>query len=227
MHRSGHLKTLKDLATARNLNSTAMYQNNVSPHENEKGLAWFEENIESNQHENLYTLDSSHNHKANNHYKRSHKAKSKACNTSDGGKGMQLISEIHPSSKEHSEDVNGTLMNSIVNLFPNKFKSKKGSGVGPNDINNPVSSFSSSPQGSLSKEELQEKLRKIKKSRESMCSQQLKESHDSNDILEQCDPHSANSGHETRLPSNIIDNKSYFELLEAGELMKNVNGDVL
>lgn len=154
--------------------------------------------------------------------------------SSDGGKYIQQISEIHHSSKTHSEDINGTLMNSIVNLFPNKFKNKKGSGQIAQDHNNPSSSFSSSPQGSLSKQELQEKLMRIKKNREDSRRQQLRESSDSNEVDSETSnskiqtPYDSTAEIKISKPSNrVIDQRSYFQMLETGEIMKNINGDVL
>lgn len=125
-------------------------------------------------------------------------------------------------------------MNSIVNLFPNKFTSKKGSGYEHNDGNNPVSSFSSSPQGSLSKQELQEKLLRIKQNREDSRRAHLKESSDSNEMITESPNEKAqmpySSTGELKManpPENAINKKSYIQLLETGNLMRNVNGDVL
>ena len=88
-------------------------------------LNWFEENIESNHNDQILTVSSSINKvNTNNPYKRSFKSKGKSGNISNSDKNLQHISEIHQHSKENSEEINGTLMNSIVNLFPNKFKSK-------------------------------------------------------------------------------------------------------
>jgi len=127
---------------------------------------WFDENIESNHIEQVHTLDSSVNKTdLQNPYKRSPRTKSKVANTSNSDRILQQISEIHQHSKENSEDINGTLMNSIVNLFPNKFKSKSNSSKGAKALN-PASSSTNSQKDSFSKEELQEKLRRIQKNRE-------------------------------------------------------------
>ena len=128
-------------------------------------LNWFEENIESN-NDKIFTVNSSINKvNTNNPYKRSFKSKSKSSNISNNDRNLQHISEIHQHSKVNSEDINGTLMNSIVNLFPNKFKSKSNSS-NIAKINNPTSDFTVSARNSLSKEDLKEKLEKIKRNRQ-------------------------------------------------------------
>lgn len=220
LYRSGHLKSLKQLALAQHMTT----QNN-----DKEALAWFEQNIEGTHNEVGYTLDSSRKN-GENPYKRSNKSRSKADMTSDGGKGINHISDIHPSSKGQYEDVNGTLMNSIVNLFPNKFRSKKGSGSGQNDNNNPVSSFSSSPRASMSKQELEHKLEQIKRSREDSRIHNLKNSMTSDDMVTESIDRT--NFYELRSkrgcsPDKVINRNSYLEMLENGEIMKNINGDVL
>lgn len=161
-HRSGNLKTLKELATARNMASNMHHQNNKLS----EGLPWSDHQMDNTQNINGgITLDSNLRHikVENNPYKRSQNSKSRVCVTSDGGNGLNHISDIHPHSKDQSEDVNGTLINSIINLFPNKFQSNKGSSLRQNDNGNPGSSFSCTSRASLSKRELQEKLEMIQR----------------------------------------------------------------
>jgi hypothetical protein len=157
MRQSGQLKTLKQLATARNISSTANLNNQNRQHNRNKS-EWFEDNLHSN-NELGHTNTSGHSQymNAGNPYKRGNKSKGEF--TSEEARAINFISEIHPSSKEQSEDVNGTLMNSIVNLFPNKFKSKNGSNYNQNEQ-------SHSHRNSLSKHELEDKLQRIKRSRE-------------------------------------------------------------
>lgn len=231
INRSGQLKTLKQLATARNLN-WSMMQNNA--YDSRKcSLVWADDNIDHINNDNGFTLDSSQtNYLKDNPYKRNKSTKSKTGNTSDGWKGINHISEIHPSSKGQSDDVNGTLMNSIVNLFPNKFRSKQGSGCIPNDQLNNIGSFSSSRHGSLSKQELEEKLQRIKRSRENSNREVSDRSRESNNEEESPIKEATNyvQGHydqDTTPYLKTINKNWYYEMLETGEIMKNINGDVL
>lgn len=72
LNRSGHLKTLKQLASHKNLKSISHLEG-YNEHTNQDGLAWFEQNIEGVQHEKGFTLDSSQNkyNQGENGYKRS------------------------------------------------------------------------------------------------------------------------------------------------------------
>ncbi|CAI2370615.1 unnamed protein product [Moneuplotes crassus] len=229
-HRSGNIRTLKELASARNM-ATQMSYKGKSPTED---LTWLNHQHDGSNLNNRCTQESSPTHIQGNPYKRSQKSKSRCYNTSDGGNGINVISEIYPGSKGHSEDVNGTLMNSIVNLFPNKFRSKKGSGVCHNENANPISSFTSSPHASLSKQELREKLEVIQRDREDSKIHQLRDSSDSNEIISDSPersaqlPYASGNGIEMLKPaSNTINRNSYIEMLETGEIMKNINGDLL
>lgn len=235
--RSGNFGSLKRLGLSRNPSVTVTKtMNKPNEHKYKNGSLFLLDNGEGHQYENIQTLDSSMNHlNVQNPYKRSSKSKSKGGNTSDGGKGINHMSDIHTLSKENSDDVNGTLMNSIVNLFPNKFRHKKGSNSGPCHPNNPVSSFSSSQNGSLSKEELQEKLRKIQKSREGS-GELIKEVEDQEQDSEflsdsperKVKEDFAQQSNNVRSSGKVVmDKQTYLKMFEAGNLMKNINGDVL
>lgn len=223
-HRSGNIKTLKELATTRNIAQKMSYK---QPQNEE--VPWKRSMNRSHMH-NGVTQDSSPLPHEENPYKRSQKSKSRRCNTSDYGNGINFMSEIHPGSKGQCEDVNGTLINSIVNLFPNKFRSKKGSG----DHGGTISSFTSSPHGSMTKQELKEKLEVVQQRREDSKIHQLRESSDSNEIISDSPdrsaqlPYASGSGVEgLKSTQKVINRKSYQEMLETGEIMKNVNGDIL
>lgn len=224
MYRSGQFRTLKELANHhKNMNSTQ-----IAGQGQKDGLEWFEKNIESTQNDNGFTLDSSHNHTRNaeNPYKRSHNAQSKGQNTSDGGKGhINYISEIQGSSKGQSDGADGTLMTSIVNLFPHKFRSKPGSGRGAQE-NDHASSFTNSLQESMSKIELKEKLERIKRTREDSRIQQLRQSDSSSSEVESDSPEREIQAQNHNKPQ-VINKYQYNQMLEMGEIMKNVNGDVL
>lgn len=231
-HRSGNLKTLKELGAARNMANDMHYLNN----EKSDDLLWSENQMNHTHNDNGMILNTNQLHLqiGENSYKRSVNSKSKAGNISDGGNGLNYISDIHPHSKEHSDDVNGTLMNSIVNLFPNKFRSNKGSGLGQNENGNPVSSFSSASRTSLSKKELQDKLEMIQRNREDSKMQQLRDSSDSNYIMSDSPERSAQFPYTSTKDLNVmkpihkvIDQHSYQIMLETGEIMKNINGDIL
>ena len=238
---TSRLGSLKQLSSMKNLHSTAVNHvlhdrelNNINA---SRELNWFEENIDGNQLDNIITLDSSDNNKYNskNPYKRSSKSKSKTGNTSEGEKGIQQISDIRQSSKEHSDDVNGTLMNSIVNLFPNKFKHKKSNCSARNLLNNPVSSFCSSPENSLLKEDM---ILRNRNAKQFESQEYIKEFKSYRNEADECINESPNSSaqipygsHHQNIVINpskkIIDNKTYIEMLETGKIMKNINGDVL
>ena len=237
---TSRLGSLRHLSSMKNLHSNTVYHvpqdkelNNINM---SRESNWLEENIESNHLDNIITLDSSDNNKydSKNPYKRSSKSKSKTGNTSDGEKGIQHISDIHHSSKEHSEDVNGTLMNSIVNLFPNKFKNKKSIGSARNMLNNPVSSFWSSPENSMLKEDIIRRNKNAKQYESQEYIKELKTYKNEDDWINESPTSSAQVpyiSHNQNIVINpskkIIDNKTYIEMLESGKIMKNINGDVL
>lgn len=58
MHKSGNFRTLRELASARNLHVSTNFNDKNSPVDSD-GLTWFEKNIEHNPNENILTLDSS------------------------------------------------------------------------------------------------------------------------------------------------------------------------
>ena len=177
---TGVLNTFRHPSFKQNIHMSINNNKKSSDEVKKTQLNWFEENIESNQNDQIFTVNSSMNKvDTNNPYKRTLKSKSKSGNISNSDKALHHISEIHQHSKENSEDINGTLMNSIVNLFPNKFKSKSSSS-NIAKLNNPNSDFTVSVKNSLSKEDLQEKLEKIQRNRQNS-GDFIREFHESND----------------------------------------------